>query len=74
MPQSHPLDYAPTDPPVRAAGEDRQGIRWGLSLAGGALGAGVAAVAVASAGLPADNPVGWLAIGCAVAIGAILGA
>jgi len=59
---------------VRAAGEDKQGIRLGLAAAGGGLGAVVGLVATFAAGIPSDNPIAWLAVGCATAIGAVLGA
>jgi len=77
MPQTRRVDFdlaEMRDHPVRAAGEDKQGIRLGLAMAGAALGSAVGLVATFAAGIPSDNPIGWLAIGCAAAIGAILGA
>jgi len=77
MSQSTDADFDLPELPavtVRAAGEDRQGVRIGLALTGACLGAAVALLAVASAGITSDNPIGWLAIGCAAVIGAVLGA
>ncbi len=62
------------DHPVRAAGQDRQGIRVGLAITGASLGSTVGLLAVVAAGLSVDNPVGWLAVACCAAIGAVLGA
>jgi len=77
MPQIRPVDFDLPDlhdRPVRAAGEDKQGIRLGLAILGAGLGGAVGLVATLAAGIPSDNPVGWLAVACAVAIGAVLGA
>jgi len=76
MSQSSRIDFdLPADRAgLRAAGEDKQGIRLGLALAGGGLGAAVGLIAAFSAGIPTDNPVGWLAVASAAAIGAVLGA
>ena len=77
MSQSRPVKFDASefhDRAVRAAGEDTQGIRLGLAAAGGGLGAAVGLVATFAAGIPSDNPIAWLAVGCAAAIGAVLGA
>jgi len=77
MAQSHPAEFEIAelhDKVIRAAGEDKQGMRLGLATAGAALGASVGLIATFAAGIPSDNPVAWLAIGCAAAIGAVLGA
>jgi hypothetical protein len=77
MSQILPADIELSDfhnSPIRAAGEDRRGVRRGLSVAGGCLGGAVALLAVLATGVPNDSPVGWLAVACAAAIGAVLGA
>lgn len=76
MPPLNSLDYDIPEAAehLRAAGQDKQGIRVGLAITGASLGAAVGLLTVITAGVTADNPIGWLAVGCGAAIGAVLGA
>ena len=53
---------------------DKRGVRLGLAIAGGALGGSLGLLAVLSVGMANDNPIGWVAIIFATAIGSVLGA
>ncbi len=63
------LDVVPSTAPV-----EKRGVRVGMAVAGGSLGAAVGLLAVIATGLPAQNPVCWLTVACGIAIGAVLGA
>ncbi len=76
MPQVRRIDYVPRELTTRLRIDDpnKPSVRYGLAVACGALGCATGLLAVLSVGIANDNPVGWLAVICATAIGVVLGA